>query len=156
MISRYKVVIVSDNHGRDVLDDIVSDHPDADAYIHCGDSEMNNYQVSDYVHVRGNNDYYGDFSEETTLRVGDVKFYITHSHLFSYHKRLERLLERAQQYGCQVACFGHTHMVLMKEVDGVLMLNPGSLRYNRDYSKTGYMILTWETNGSFQVEFVPY
>lgn len=156
MISSYKVVIVSDNHGRDVLDDIVAMHPDADAYIHCGDSEMNNYEVKDFVHVNGNNDYYGNFPNEATIKVGKVGIYITHSHLFSYHKRLERILKRAQAHDCQVACFGHTHMVLMKEVEGVLMLNPGSLRYNRDYSNTGYMILTWEDDQPFQVEFVPF
>ncbi len=156
MISSYKVVIVSDNHGRNVLDDIVSDNPDADVYIHCGDSEMNNYQVKNFVHVSGNNDYYGDFPREQVITVGGVRFYITHSHLFVYSRRIERILERAKELDCRVACFGHTHMVYMKEMEGVLMLNPGSLRYNRDYSKTGYMILTWSDDQDFQVEFVPY
>lgn len=156
MIPSYKVVIVSDNHGRNVLDDIVSDHPDADVYIHCGDSEMNGYQVKDYVHVMGNNDYYGDFPKEKVITVGGVRFYITHSHLFVHSQRIERILSRARELECQVACFGHTHMVFMKELEEVLLLNPGSLRYNRDYSKTGYMILTWQESEKFQVEFVPY
>ena len=35
-----KIIVVSDSHGKQgILEQIVEKHPDADAYLHCGDIE---------------------------------------------------------------------------------------------------------------------
>lgn len=40
---------------------------------------------------------------------------------------LARIRQRAQQAGATIAVFGHTHVPLLHEADGVLLVNPGAL-----------------------------
>mgnify|MGYP001068110727 CR=1 FL=1 len=39
------------------------------------------------------------------------------------------LAEEAARRGCKAALYGHTHRALISEENGVLLVNPGSLRY---------------------------
>lgn len=138
-----KFVVVSDNHGLvDLLNSIRIKHQDADAFIHCGDSEMTEYQLSGWASVEGNNDYYADLPLSRILNINGFKVFVTHSHKFSYFNRNERMVEKALKEGCQLICFGHTHVFFDEVVDGVRLLNPGSLRYNRDGSKPCYAVVS--------------
>ena len=42
-----------------------------------------------------------------------------------------KLVENAQAKGCKIAMYGHTHMPLIENEDGILVINPGSLTYPR-------------------------
>ena len=42
---------------------------------------------------------------------------------------LSALAEEAARRGCKAALYGHTHRALISEENGVLLVNPGSLRY---------------------------
>ena len=39
------------------------------------------------------------------------------------------LAHEAKEKGCDVALYGHTHRADICEMDGVTLINPGSLRY---------------------------
>ena len=39
------------------------------------------------------------------------------------------LAKRAKELDCQLALYGHTHQAGVTEIDGVTLVNPGSLRY---------------------------
>ena len=63
-----KFVVVSDSHGRnDILNVIREKHPDAGLFIHCGDLEDDPMFYPGYIVVRGNNDYYGRFEDESIV-----------------------------------------------------------------------------------------
>lgn len=148
-----KFVVVSDNHGlKDKLDKIRRMHPDCDAYIHCGDSEMTLRELSGWASVAGNNDYYAELPSARIINLNGFKIYVTHSHLVSYFKRTERLIEAAKTNGCQMVCFGHTHIFMHEVIDDVHLLNPGSLRYNRDGSHTCYAIVEVDDNKYSEVK----
>ena len=145
-------IVVSDNHGnRKVLEQIKDKYPGALAFIHCGDSEMSARELAPYYAVCGNNDYGSDFPDETVVNVGPLKVYVTHGHLLSYRNRVEDLAHLAKEKHCQVACTGHTHVFMDKMVDGIHIINPGSLFYNRDGSKTSYAVVEILDSGKLNV-----
>ena len=77
-----------------------------------------------------------------TAEVGGHRVLLIHSHQFSYRKRDQQMIEFAKERGCDVVCYGHTHVADNRMKDGVLLLNPGSLRYSRDGRAPSYALLT--------------
>ena len=140
---KVKIVVVSDSHGRDdLLYDLQLQHGDADAFIHCGDVENDSESFPGYVIVQGNNDYYYDFPAERILPFGEHRILLIHSHQFPYRKREERMRAYAKERGCDIVCYGHTHVADLHRADGITLLNPGSLKYSRDGRPPSYAILT--------------
>lgn len=138
-----KIVVVSDNHGkRGILETIRRQNKDAYAFVHCGDLCMPIEESDGYAIVAGNNDVFCELPSELVIDCKELKIYVTHSHNFPYTNRVEKIAERAKSLGCRIACFGHTHRYYSEEVDGVYVINPGALTYNRDGSKSCYVVLT--------------
>ncbi len=63
-----------------------------------------------------------------------IKIFACHGHLYSVKTTLARLAKRAKELGCQVALYGHTHEARESVIDGVTLLNPGSLSRYADKS----------------------
>lgn len=58
-VVKMKIIVVSDSHGKQgILEQIVEKHPDADAYLHCGDIEDYAGKLSVLYRRTGNNDIY--------------------------------------------------------------------------------------------------
>lgn len=147
-----KIVVVSDSHGRiEVLSQILQDHADARAFIHCGDIELPEEYFPEFIKVRGNNDYYGNYEQERVLHVGDLSILITHSHQYVYYSRQEQLAKKASRLGCQLVCYGHTHVYNDSVIDDVRLLNPGSCWHNRDGRNPSYAIVHYE-DGKIEIE----
>ena len=145
-------IVCSDNHGDlKSLEKIVEKHPNAKAYLHCGDIELESDLVPAYQIVRGNNDYFYDYEEMIVTRVGDLRVLIIHSHQLPFGNRLEALSKLAKSHNCDIACFGHTHRFQVSEYNDVLCINPGSIAYNRDGSKPSYALVSVD-KGDISVE----
>jgi len=148
-----KIVVVTDSHHRyRLLEDIQMANQKADVFIHCGDFESMDRLPNGWLAVKGNNDFYVDLPEERVLTLDDVKILVTHSHQYFYSSRHRDLREKAKKLGCKVVCFGHTHSTYIKEVEGIWLVNPGSLLYNRDASPCGYALITIEKGEVITVE----
>lgn len=142
-----KIIVVSDNHGKKVvLENIYNAFKkDVSAFIHCGDSEMDPIELKNWHCVGGNNDI-GEFVDELIITVNGVKIYVCHGHLNSYFKKEEEFVQIAKKHHCLMVCSGHTHMLAHKIVDGIHLINPGSLRYNRDGSLPSFLLLEFYKN----------
>jgi len=148
-----KIVLMSDSHGYDEnVRQVLAANQDADVFLHCGDLSSDDRLFPQLVCVQGNNDYYSDFPPERVLSYGGLHFFMTHSHHFPPVGRPQALAARARQLGCDVVLYGHTHAYDDRYVDGIHLLNPGSLYYNRDMSKPGYMVLTIDSRGRLKTE----
>lgn len=149
-----KVIIVSDSHGKkEILDEIREEHNDAVAFLHCGDIELESNMIKGYQIIQGNNDLYLDYPQSLIVEVANTKIFIIHGHQFMIRSRVSLLVARAKELGCDVACFGHTHVAHSEIYDGVLCINPGSIWRSRDGREPSYAILT--INGDKKdVEFV--
>ncbi|MBV7506020.1 metallophosphoesterase [Bacillus sp. sid0103] len=140
-----KVLIVSDSHGlTKELSVLRERHLDeVDLMIHCGDSELtpDNPVISGYLTVMGNCDFGGGYPLETISEVGGRKFFITHGHRYSVKTTLMNLKYKAQEVKANIVCFGHSHVLGAEVIDGILFLNPGSIRLPRERFEKTYIIL---------------
>lgn len=151
-----QIVVISDTHGRnEVFQELRLRHPQASAYLHCGDSETDEYTLDGFVSVQGNNDYYSSHPMELIINVKDLKVYMTHGQYLRSNNRFEALVQKARDYDCTLALYGHTHVFDLRVIDGVTLLNPGSLHHNRDGSQPCYALVTID-EGRIHVERIDY
>lgn len=152
-----KIILMSDSHGRNhLIDEIMEKHKDADAFLHCGDIECDEYVYPNMRIVRGNNDYYADFPEKMKIRMGPFRVLMLHSHLCYARDRLTYLSKMAKKEGCDTVFFGHTHVACDKVVNGIRLINPGSLYYSRDGRPISYCIITVDNDMQVEFKFAPF
>ena len=141
-----KICLCSDNHGDiDSLNIVKSQNPNCDYYIHCGDSCLPENNIKPFISVKGNNDYDLDYPKQRVLEIGGHKILVCHGQNYTFS--VNGLSSLAKSKGCDVFFFGHTHEYFDDEFDGVRLINPGSIFYNRDWSNPCYAIVTIEDNG---------
>ncbi len=138
-----RIVLASDNHqDMDSIRKILKAEPQADYYLHCGDSCLTKDEMRPFISVRGNNDYNGDFEKLRTVKIGDHNILLIHGHHEIYYDSFETLAGIARNHDCDIVFFGHTHRYTDITYDGIRMINPGSTYYNRDLSKPCYAVVT--------------
>lgn len=131
-------VILSDTHGNiggiEKLDSIFSE---SDYIIHLGDTSgdgakiARKYPDKTYL-VNGNCDLMRCGENELVIDIEDIKIFATHGHLYSAKSTLLKLAKRARELKCKLALYGHTHRASEDELDGVTLINPGTMsRYSR-------------------------
>jgi len=137
------IVLVSDNHMAErPLEYVRKTHPDADYFLHCGDSELPPRLLEGFACVRGNNDYDLDLPDQLILGIGSHRIMLVHGHHDLLWRGMDQLAYKAERNGCDIVCYGHTHAYADRTFRGIRMLNPGSMRYNRDGSCPCYMLVT--------------
>lgn len=137
-----KILVLSDNHGDvNVVKKIIEDNKDADMIMHCGDLEASEREFPAMEIVKGNNDFYGNFAQQKIFELEGHRILLIHGHQFSYFRRMESMLAKAQELDCDIVCYGHTHVASADEAEGKLFLNPGSCWRSRDGKDPSYAIL---------------
>lgn len=150
-----EIIIASDTHGRsNYLGMLEQAYPKADLFIHCGDLEDDACRFPHWVFVRGNNDFDFNMNEFHILRIEGVRMYILHSHRLSYRNREQQLVQLAKANDCQMVIYGHTHVPMAEKVDGVLLVNPGSMTYPRDGNSPCYARMVIKDPEHIQVELI--
>lgn len=149
-----KIAVVSDTHGAiGKLESLKAVFDGCDYLFFLGDGETDIKRVggmftTQIVAVAGNNDFRGFYEKEVTEEVDGVRLLLTHGHAYGVRNGIDRLVERARQTGCSVALFGHTHKAMTEEVDGITLMNPGSLGYPDD-GRPSYGIIEIDKNRVF-------
>ena len=145
-----QIIVVSDSHSNNqILKDIYLLYPNADAYLHLGDSEDYEANIYPFITVRGNNDYYIDL-EYRIIQIDNVRIYMTHGHKMYLSK--ENMAIKAKKNNCQMFLFGHTHKPFYELYDGIYLVNPGALAYPRSTMQETYAIIYIE-NDRIDVQF---
>ena len=151
---KMKILVVSDSHGKPgILNELAEQYKSADMLLHCGDIEYYAETYPQYAIVQGNNDLFYDIPQSRVIQAGKHRIFMIHSHQYSYMKRLNQLADAAIERGCDIVCYGHTHVAADDTVKGVRLINPGSLYYNRDGRPPSYAVLTLDDE-SINVEFI--
>lgn len=148
-----EIIVVSDSHGTyDQLQKIIKNYPKAAFYFHCGDSELPKQYLSNFHGVEGNNDIYNEYPEHIIMDLNDYfRVLVIHGHRQGVYSGMNNLVALAKKYKCNVVFFGHTHVFRQDYVDGVHIVNPGCLIYNRDFTPSSYAYIEIE-NDTFRVE----
>ena len=78
---------------------------------------------------------------------------LTHGHYYGVSMGAEGLADEAKSRGCDIAMYGHTHRPFLDRIDGVTVLNPGSLSYPRQEGRhPSYMIITVHEDGRIEYD----
>ena len=127
-----KIGAISDTHGDfRAIRDALKHLDEVDLLLHAGDFYEDAQRIQQSLDTRvvsvvGNCDYMVKGPAEEMIAVGGRRIYLTHGHLYQVKKNLAFLVERAKSLGAQCVVFGHTHVPLISQVDGLLLVNPGS------------------------------
>lgn len=158
-----KILIVSDSHSRDGnLEEVIRKESPIDMLVHCGDVEGSENKIRQWAKcpvymVAGNNDYFCDLSREVEFEVAGYKMLVTHGHYYYVSFGIDRLVDEARVRGIKVVCYGHTHRPLLEEVDGITVLNPGSISFPRQAGcKPSYAIMDIDREGlaHFEINYL--
>lgn len=131
-----RILVVSDSHGDyRPLDRVRAEIGQVDLFIHAGDYYQDAARIAarldlDPGKVRavvGNCDVPLVEPAEAIIEVEGVQIWLTHGHLFGVKRGIDRLYYAAKERGVRVAIFGHTHVPVNIDDNGLLLLNPGSL-----------------------------
>ena len=142
-----KILIVSDTHGRhSAFDKALKEAGKIDALVHLGDTEGG----EDYIEavcgcpayvLAGNNDFFYDNLREMEVVFGTKKAFMTHGHYYYVSLGPERIIEEGKMRNADIVMFGHTHKPFLEMIDGMIVLNPGSLSYPRQEGRKGSYIM---------------
>lgn len=139
-----KILILSDSHHeREVLMRIVEKHQNCEAYIHCGDSQLQSSDESlqPFYVVAGNTDFDRNLAPDLLLDFEAYVFWVTHGHRYGVNWDDSQLIQGAKQLGANIVCFGHTHIPYCQKKEGILLINPGSVISPRGQWKFGTYVL---------------
>ena len=133
------VTIVSDSHGnRSALDKLFPVFAESDYIIHLGDTSSDGQYIKKafgdktYL-INGNCDHPKLGVDEIIIEIEGVKIFACHGDKYGVKQGYDRIAYRAEEQGCNVALFGHTHRAVEIERGGVTLFNPGTLsRYCRN------------------------
>ena len=156
-----KILVVSDTHRKDDnLKLVLSEECPLDMLIHLGDAEGSEHFIPDWVNpecrmemVLGNNDFFSILDREREIDIAGHKAFITHGHYYGVSMGPEGLVDEAKSRGCDIAMYGHTHRPFLDVIDGVTVLNPGSLSYPRQEGRRpSYMIIHVDADGKMDYQ----
>lgn len=156
-----KILVVSDTHRKDDnLKLVLSEGCPLDMLIHLGDAEGSEHFIPDWVNpecrmemVLGNNDFFSRLDREREIDIAGHKAFITHGHYYGVSMGPEGLVDEAKSRGCDIAMYGHTHRPFLDVIDGVTVLNPGSLSYPRQEGRRpSYMIIHVDADGKMDYQ----
>ncbi|MEG0823881.1 MAG: metallophosphoesterase family protein [Erysipelotrichaceae bacterium] len=147
-----KILLMSDSHGKSgVVSSLLDEYSSYDYKIHCGDVEDDNVKFNDVVIVRGNNDY-ANYPNSECLEICGYRILVIHSHQFYGYLPIGRIAAYAKENGYDVVFYGHTHVSNDETIEGIRLINPGSLWRSRDGKAPSYALVEIETN-NIKVEF---
>ena len=139
-----KIVILGDIHypsrtdSLEFLDVVKEEKPDL--IIATGDYTEEEIikelkSIAKFLGIKGNCDYV-ELPSEICTEILNKKVLIIHSHEFG-RGNINGLVEYGKKLGVEVIVFGHTHKPYLGYIDGILLLNPGSISgaYPGDHSK---------------------
>lgn len=128
-----KIAVVSDTHGNvAAIEKLFPIFAESDIIIHLGDTSSDgqiirrNFPDKTYL-LNGNCDFSKLGEDELILEVEDIKIFACHGDKYGVKRGYDNIAYKAEQEGCKVALFGHTHAPIEKTAGGITLFNPGTL-----------------------------
>ena len=153
------VLIVSDTHSKDIVYyQVVKKEAPLTMVVHAVDAEGQDDRLAaicrvPFYCVRGNNDFFSDLPSDLEFYIGDVKTFLTHGHHYYCSFTEADMIDEARRRSCKILIYGHTHRPTAHFTDGILVLNPGSLTYPRQYDhRPSYILLDIDEHGTPSAE----
>ena len=169
-----KLVILSDTHGStQAVERVFSEQPDAALYLHAGDvlgdaeylaslvgAELNAGEQDESVSPRvigvpGNTDWPdGNQPLARIVCAAGHRILLAHGHSFGVQYTTKFFADAAAESNCDIAVYGHTHIVDVSPGTPITVLNPGSAARPRDAYEPSYMVVEMEEGQAAEVRVV--
>ncbi|MCR4936854.1 MAG: metallophosphoesterase [Lachnospiraceae bacterium] len=160
-----KLLIVSDSHGDNAAVTAAIKAEAPDMLIHLGDLEEDKDELEEAmgvpykpcIFIKGNCDGYfrpaDGLLESSVFELCGHRFFASHGHRQSVSSGFSGLFYTAAENDCDIALFGHIHVPVDEEWEGIRILNPGSISRPRGGSKKSYLILEMDEGGEYTASF---
>lgn len=99
--------------------------------------------------VRGNCDFDARVPAERVVTIEGARILLCHGHQYAVQYDRSRLFYRAEELGCALALYGHTHVSLVEASGAVLAVNPGSPSQPREGRAPSIALLRIEAGEVF-------
>lgn len=146
-----KIGVLSDTHMMTkYIDKAIPYLNECDLIIHAGD----NFRDSKYIHqmtkvdmiaVKGNCDF-ENVEDEILFEVENKNILVCHGDKYDVKYGIDQLQKRAVELKADIVIFGHTHVPLCLNKNGINYINPGSISLPREVIYRSFIILTIENN----------
>jgi len=141
-----KILVLSDSHKAkdNILKAVEIEKPDM--VFHIGDHEKDclvietKYPEIGLRTVRGNCDGWALGLDIDEFELQDKRFFMTHGHLYGVKTGMDSIIHAAHSRNADVLLYGHTHIQYYEVIDGLTILNPGSV----GDAKKSYAVLELE------------
>ncbi len=155
-----KILAISDTHGKTTIPRNIIDQwkEKVDLIIHLGDylsdaKELSTGHNTPLSYVGGNMDGSNETNGYKTINTPYGKILLTHGHLDGVKLNPNNLIYRTEEMNCKAVVFGHTHSPFFKNLNGIYLINPGSITYPRLTSYGTYFILNVTEEGITHTEY---
>lgn len=129
------IAVISDSHGnRNSISKIKKKISDAEVLIFLGDGENDLNEITEEFHgevyaVRGNCDFNGKYPEERIIEIKGKRIFMCHGHKYGVKYGYNSIYYKGKEIGADIVLFGHSHLPIIEEYDGLILLNPGSVSH---------------------------
>lgn len=163
-----KLLVFSDSHGniaalravfRWAKDRIPpNDTIQAAAFLGDGLSDLQSAAESenfytDWKLVSGNNDYGISTPEALTFEFAEHQFFMCHGHHYGLYGGYHTVITAAKTSGADVALCGHSHIPYNKTINGVRLINPGSVGRPRSRIGATFAVIECPQDKPLEVKF---
>ncbi|MCL2377067.1 MAG: metallophosphoesterase [Defluviitaleaceae bacterium] len=144
-----KILVLSDSHGvTRLMEDVVAKHAnDVACVMFLGDcledceKVASKFQDMAFHMVPGNCDYHSHLPDELLIKLGDKKIWICHGHNHNLRIGYDGIVSFATAKRADICLFGHTHVPVVFEKNGIVFLNPGSITEPRGTKRKSYAVV---------------
>jgi hypothetical protein len=162
-----RLLVLSDTHGHinalELVLNWAKDYPQSGgirtaAFLGDGVSDLQQAASAagfscEWKLVRGNNDMEISLPLSAVFDFNGHRFFFCHGHRCSLFSGYHVLLEAASNMKADAALFGHTHIPYHKNVNDILLLNPGSVGRPRSRLGATFAVIECEPEKPLKVEF---
>jgi len=103
--------------------------------------------------VRGNGDFDYSLPDYIIPEVSGRRIFLTHGNRYNVREDYKTIAATARRMGTEAALFGHTHIHYCGTVDGIFLLNPGSISRPRDSADCTFAVLDCPSSGPLAARF---
>ena len=142
-----KILVLSDTHGDiSAAKKIWASIDGLDLVLHLGDhfGDARKLAASIRTEVLGVTGNCDRKAEPLLHRIVDTEFgpiLMTHGHVEKVRVSFDNLIYKALENNCKAVLFGHTHVAMHEIIDGIHVVNPGSLTRPRDGDIGSYALI---------------
>jgi len=142
-----RVLVFSDSHGstRQMIS-ALEEQPSARYALFLGDGAEGFSELAaafpdvQFYAVCGNCDRVCDLPMFRLVSIAGRKIYMTHGHTEGVKYSMGTLIKQARIHGADIALYGHTHISSVNYIEGLYLVNPGSVSRPRA-GRAGYAVI---------------